>query len=441
MENEQKTTTNAGSENDKTKNIVGSKNDKITNVVGSENDKTTIVGSEKNYVGSESDKTAAVVNREGEVKTTNVDSESDKTTIVGSEGEVKTTTTKNIVGSKSEVKTTNIGSESEHGHAHHAHHKPTLVKFPEQKKVVKYIKDYVVVFFAAILQAVGVYVFVQPNDFSPGGFLGIGTFVEYLTDGKVPAGVLFFVINIPLIIIAFFKFKKDFIIKTILTIFLDSLFLELLEVLHMQQFVVEPNMGYAFILAAIAGGIMCGASIALLLKVDGCNGGTEIIGGLLQKKFPATNISWFIFALDSSVIVLSAFCTHTDKFGSGFASVLIPMLLSLCKMFCASKTSETILRGMSSAIKFEVVTPHGEELAAELTSKVGRGVTIINAKGAYTGTEKQILICILRKRQMATFKRVLSRYPDTFAYMVSTSEVYGKGFTKQVKEGEKDTVV
>ncbi len=343
---------------------------------------------------------------------------------------------------ENEVKNENIEANGEA--EQHAHHKPVLVKLPEQKKVIKYIKEYVIVFFAAVLQAVGVYVFVQPNNFSPGGFLGIGTFVEYLTNGKITAGVLFFIINIPLIILAFFKFKKDFIVKTIITIFLDSLFLDLLAYTPMPQFVVDPNkgMGYAFILAAIAGGIMCGASQALLLKVDGCNGGTEIIGGLLQKKFPATNIAWFIFALDSSVVVLSAFFGDTANFGgAGFAPVLIPMLLSLCKMFCASKTNETILRGMSSAIKFEVVTPHGEELGKEITTKLARGVTIINAKGAYTGADKQLLICILRKRQMASFKRILSRYPDTFAYMVSTSEVYGIGFTKQVKEGEKETVV
>ena len=325
--------------------------------------------------------------------------------------------------------------------------KKPLIKNPEQNKATKYIKEYAVVFLAAILQAFGVYIFVQPNNFSPGGFLGIGTFVEYLTkDTSFPinAGVLFFVINIPIIIIAFFKFKKDFIIKTILTIFLDSGILAIMPYLHVPQFVVNPanGNGYAFILAAIAGGIMCGASIALLLKVDGCNGGTEIIGALLQKKFPATNISWFIFALDSSVVVLSAFFVDPEIFGgTGFAPVLIPMLLSLCKMFCASKTSEIIIRGFSSAIKFEVVTLHGKELGHELTTELKRGVTIINAHGAYTGAENQLLICIIRKRQMATFKRILSRYPDTYAYMVSTSEVYGRGFTKQVKEGEKDTVL
>ncbi len=326
--------------------------------------------------------------------------------------------------------------------------KKELVKNPEQSKVKKYIKEYIVVFLSAILQALGVYVFIQPNNLSPGGFLGIGTFIEFLTKEyagfTLNAGIIFFIINIPLIIISFFKFKKDFIIKTVITIFLDSAILAIMPSLGIPQFVINPanGNGYALILAAVTGGIMCGASIALLMKVDGCNGGTEIIGALIQKKFPATNISWFIFALDSSVVVLSAFFVKTEMFGgTGFAPVLIPMLLSLCKMFCASKTIEIITRGFSSAIKFEVVTPHGNELGHELTTELKRGVTIINAYGGYTHAEKQVLICIIRKRQMATFKRILSRYPDTFAYMMPTNEVYGIGFTMQVKEGEKETVL
>lgn len=312
---------------------------------------------------------------------------------------------------------------------------------PEKEKkqaAIKYVKEYIIVILAAVLQAIGVYVFIQPNDFSPGGFLGIGTFIEYLTNGRFNAGLVFFIVNIPLIIIAIFKFRKDFILKTVVTIVLDSAFLALMPIIRMPQFIVKPDMGYAFIIAAIAGGILTGASLALLLKVDGCNGGTEIISALLQKKFPATNISWFIFALDSSVVVLSVFFVNPERYG-GY--ILIPMLLSLCKMFCASKTSETIIRGFSSAIKFEVVTVHGEELGKEIAMTLGRGVTIINAKGAYTGAERQMLVCIIRKRQLARFKKILSRYPDTFAYMLPTSEVYGQGFTRQVKEGEKDTVL
>ncbi|MBR2968194.1 MAG: YitT family protein [Clostridia bacterium] len=315
-----------------------------------------------------------------------------------------------------------------------------LVKLPEQKKAVKYLKEYVVVFVAALLQAIALHTFIQPNDFSPGGFFGIATFIEYMTGGSFNAGLAFFFINIPLIIWASFKFKKDFLIKTTVTIILNAVILYLMPLIGFPTLEVDPSngMGYAFILCSVVGGILCGISLGLLLRVDGCNGGTEVVSAIIQKKYPATNISWFIFALDSSSVILSAFFFDASKFG-GY--VVIPMILSIVKMFCSSKAAETLVRGASSAIKFEVVTLHGQELGKELTTELKRGVTIINARGAYSGNENQLLICIVRKRQMAKFKRILSRYPDTFAYVVPASEVYGIGFTHNAKEGEKETVI
>ncbi|MBE5730829.1 MAG: YitT family protein [Clostridiales bacterium] len=315
--------------------------------------------------------------------------------------------------------------------------KKELVKLPEQSTVVKYIKEYMVVVVAAVLQAIALHVFIQPNNFSPGGFFGLATFAEYVWGWN--AGIVFMLINVPLIIWAAFKFKKDFLFKTTVTIVLNSLLLLLLPAIGCPTFKVDPNtMGYAYILCAAIGGILCGIPLALLLKVDGCNGGTEIISAIIQKKYPATNISWFIFAMDSSAVVLSAFFFDASDYG-GY--VIIPMILSLIKMFCSSKTAETITRGMASAIKFEVVTLHGKELGLELTTELKRGVTIISAIGAYSGAQKDLLICVVRKRQMARFKRILSRYPDTFAYIVPATEVYGQGFTHNAKEGEKETVM
>lgn len=312
----------------------------------------------------------------------------------------------------------------------------------KKRNIRQIFKEYAVLLLAGCLQSLGVYVFVQPNSFSPGGFMGLATFANYICAKlelgfSLNTGIAFFIINIPLLIIAARKFRKDFLIKTAVTIVLDSLLLEVLELINFPIFEILPQDGYAYILAAVAGGCLCGASVALLLRVDGCNGGTEIIGALLQKKFPATNISWFIFILDSSVVVLSAFFYDKTK----YANWLLPTMLSICKMSCSSKMAEIILRGFSGAIKFEIVTPHGEELGREITETLLRGVTVIQAKGAYTGQDKQVLICIIRKGQLARFKKILAKYPGTFAYMMSTSEVYGNGFSRQAAEGEKESVL
>lgn len=314
-------------------------------------------------------------------------------------------------------------------------------KSSKKEKVFKYIKEYTIVFIAAFMQAVALHSFIQPNKFSPGGFFGLATFVNEVTGGAFDTGLAFFIINIPLIIWAAFKFKVDFLAKTTTTIVLNAVILEILDTTNfIPMLVVDPSagQGYVFILCAVIGGIMCGIPLGLLLMVDGCNGGTEIVSAIIQKKHPETNISWFIFAMDSSAVILSAFFFDASMY-NGY--VIVPMILSIIKMFCSSKAAETFVRGISSAIKFEVVTVHGEELGKELATDLKRGVTIINAKGAYTGADKQMLICVVRKGQMARFKRILSRYSDTFAYVVPASEVYGRGFSYNAKEGEKETVL
>ena len=87
------------------------------------------------------------------------------------------------------------------------------------------------------------------------------------------------------------------------------------------------------------------------------------------------------------------------------------MLLAFVEMFASSKVTETILQGFKSAIKFEIITDHPEELSQEIISRLRRGVTMIPAKGMYTGEDRAMLVCVLRKRQMTLFRDILKNIP------------------------------
>lgn len=175
------------------------------------------------------------------------------------------------------------------------------------------------------------------------------------------------------------------------------------------------------ILYAIAGGIVGGTGGAIILKLGGSSGGTDIIASLIQKKYSATNVSWFIFLLDSTVVLASA---------AVYDNPIVPILLSFVEMFASAKVTETILQGFKSALKFEIITSRPDELSHEIIEKLHRGVTMVSAKGMYTGADKAMLICVLRKRQLSQFRMILRQYPDAFAYISGTSEVMGRGFTK-----------
>ena len=283
---------------------------------------------------------------------------------------------------------------------------------------------------AGIIRAISVYFFVVPNEFAPGGVTGLASMLENKIPGHPSSGYFLIAMNVPLLIIAFIFLGKRFGIISGCAIILSSALLPFMQWLkipvpteHGWQVygTVEYEMssvGYR-ILSALAGGIVGGLGVAIMLKLGGSCGGTDIVATIIQRKHSATNVTWFIFMLDSTVVVASFFVYGFD---------VVPVLLSFIEMFASSKVAEIILQGFKSALKFEIITSHPEELSKEIMERLRRGVTSIPAKGMYTGEEKAMLVCVLRKRQLSQFKAILNKYPDTFAYLSGTSEVVGRGF-------------
>jgi uncharacterized membrane-anchored protein YitT (DUF2179 family) len=104
----------------------------------------------------------------------------------------------------------------------------------------------------------------------------------------------------------------------------------------------------------------------------------------------------------------------------------IPVIYAIVNMFCSSKSWDLLLKGFETAYKFEVICDDATAIAAELMQKLDRGVTVLEAKGMYTNSKKQLLICIVPKKQITQFKKIIKSYPNTFAYITSASEVMGE---------------
>jgi uncharacterized membrane-anchored protein YitT (DUF2179 family) len=283
--------------------------------------------------------------------------------------------------------------------------------------------NYLLILVAGIIQAISLYVFILPNNFSPGGVTGIATMIFYLFP-KINSGYLIIAFNIPLLILSIFFYKKDFIIKTAISISLTSVLLIVFPMINFYQYTTEQP-----IIAALAGGVISGIALGILFKLGGSNGGSEIIGGIMQKKLPAYNIAWFIFGIDLIVVLVSAFTIKGNKVDI--------ILLSIIKMFCASKVCSALLEGFNSALKFEIVTKYPDILVKTIIKNLGRGVTKISARGGFTGDENAVLICVVRKRQIASLQKLLKQFPDTFAYTMNTKEVFGQGFTLPVSKSVK----
>ena len=289
------------------------------------------------------------------------------------------------------------------------------------------------VLLSGIVRAFGIFTFTKPNKFAPGGINGISVLLEEAIGWN--AGWFLLMLTVPLFFVAFFCIGKREAIVSTLSMLLSSgllIVMEWIPGLQSLKFAPPVNpetgetverIGYG-LLGAVAGGIFLGAALAIMIKSCGTSGGTTILASLVNKKWRFLSISWLTSLFDA-LVVLTSYFVYRDP-SLTLAENLVSVLLALVSLFVTSKVSDLILHGFKTAYKFEIITDRPEEVAQEILEKTHHGVTKIEAMGMYSHQGKSMLVCIIRKRQIAELQRIIKKYPGTFAYFSQTSEVYGR---------------
>lgn len=273
---------------------------------------------------------------------------------------------------------------------------------------------------SGIVRALAIYIFVTPNEFAPGGINGIAVLLEAVT--RVNSGYYLIALNVPLFFVAFFLLgKSEAIISTLSMLLTSGLLIVFDYIPGMTEIRYAPE--YNAILASIAGGVLLGLALAIMLRSCGTSGGTTVLASLVNKKFRNLSVSAMTSAFDACVVLASFFVYHQ---GEPFTAKLDPVLLALISLLVTSKICDFVLQGFKVAYRFEIITDRAEELAKEIMERTHHGVTEINATGMYSHEGRALLVCVIRKRQIGELQRILRRYPGTFASFSPVSEVYGK---------------
>ena len=254
--------------------------------------------------------------------------------------------------------------------------------------------------------------FVFPNAFAPAGINGFATIIQYLF--HVSIGYLSLVINLPLILLAWRKLDADFARKSLLFVLVFSGVTLGLGKLDLSG--IAYDTGSSAILGPVAAGVVSGAVYGLVIRLGGSTGGTDIVAAWVHKLHPEASLVWVIFGLNASVAVLSFFV-----YGYQFE----PVILCLIYCYLSSSISDAILKGGKSAMKFEVITREPEALSHQLMDQLHHGVTVLQAEGMYSETPRYLLVCVVNRHQVVRFQEILSRFPDTFAYVSGVNETLG----------------
>lgn len=286
-----------------------------------------------------------------------------------------------------------------------------------RKKILKEAFYYALIALMATLQAAVYHIFVFENDFAPAGVGGIVTMVQYAFSFQ--AGYLNLIINVPLALAVFFIADKKYALRSFVFVLVFSGMLLVWEAAGLYRYDAGENR----ILAVIAAGTIIGVIYGVSLRIDSSTGGTDYLAALVRKAKPQFSLVWLIFALNASVAVVSFFV---------YGQQMEPVILCLVYCFIQSRISDGILKGFASALKVEIVTDKPDELRDRLLNGVHHGVTEISVRGGYSHTDKTMLICLINKRDLAAFKKILASFDNTFAYVSSVNDVYGRFFRNNV---------
>ena len=271
--------------------------------------------------------------------------------------------------------------------------------------------DMAVFLLAGVLYSAAVNCFTAPNNIAPGGVTGIATLINYLLG--VGVGSVSILINIPLIILSFVKLGKKFTIKTA----------EATVVMFAEVDLIAPLLPVYSgdrMLASIFGGLLMGAGVALIFLRGATSGGIDIAARVVQRRFPHISIGRLILAADVLVAIFAA-AVYGDVESA---------LYAVTTSFAASKVIDAAIYGAHNGKLITAVTVRGENIAKRITDTGARGVTIIKAVGAYTGEEKEFIVCAVRPNEAHRFKAIIfDEDPGAFLIVSEINEVVGEGFS------------
>jgi uncharacterized membrane-anchored protein YitT (DUF2179 family) len=270
--------------------------------------------------------------------------------------------------------------------------------------------DIVAIVFGSALVAAGLVLFTIPNNIAPGGVSGLATALAYVS--PVTVGIWTLLLNIPLIILSWWKLGLRPLFKTVLATLLLSLLIDVFTL-------ILPPYTNNVLLASVLGGVLSGAGMGLIFIRGATTGGTDLISLLLNRIFPNFSVGSLLLVVDATVVVFAVFV---------FRDIEVA-LYSIVTIFATTRTIDAIMQGVDHAKVIYIVTERGEEVLSLIAGDLGRGVTVLQGRGGYTNRDKNVLMLVTRRNMFAqTLKAVKLADNRAFIFVTDATEVHGEGF-------------
>jgi len=272
-----------------------------------------------------------------------------------------------------------------------------------------HLKNLFFITLGSFIFAFGLNYFNIANQLSEGGFTGISLILNYIF-GWSPSWTIL-VLNIPLFIIGWFKLGRYSMLYTIIATLLVSLFLWLTEDFQ------EPLSD--LLLASLYAGVSVGLGLGIIFRFGGTTGGVDIIARL-AFKYRGWSIGRTMFLFDTFVIAVSALYIGRER-----------AMYTLIAVFLGARVIDFVQEGAYAAKAATIISDHAPEIATKIMNEMGRGATLLKGKGGYTGSDKEVLYCVVGRNELTRLKHLVHSVDHrAFVVVNDVHDVLGEGFEK-----------
>ncbi len=255
--------------------------------------------------------------------------------------------------------------------------------------------------------------FLTPCNIAPGGLTGVGMILNYLFG--LPIGTTSLLLNIPLFIIGFRTIGQIFVIRSLAATVLFSV---AIDVLNLPALTSDPMLG------AIFGGALLGVGLGLILRGGATTGGTDMMAKMVHQKLSFISTGMVLMLIDCVVVI--------------FAAVYIGTTEALFAMVCIvvnGKIIDMVMLGLSKNKACFVMSDQWESISQHILNDMDRGATQLSARGAYSGRERPVLLCVLPPQEVARFKEIVRKEDEhAFMFITEAHEALGEGFDKLMEQ-------
>jgi len=289
------------------------------------------------------------------------------------------------------------------------------------KKYLPVIRDYVLIALGALIQAASLRLFFVPANLASGGVSGISQLINHFTGW--PIGLMVLIGNVPLFLLGWrFLGGRKFALRTALAIVTYSLFTDLL--LKMPFFapggagtVLINDLKGDIFLNSLYGAIVSGIGYGLVYRARGTSGGSDILARILNN--------WRGIPMTQSYLIVDTAVILSAGFVFGWKQALYAMIT----LYVSGIVAETVLEGGGTVRTAMIITGKAQAVSERVIEDLERGVTFLEGTGAYTGSSRPVLYCVITRAEVATLKAIVHEIdPEAFMVIGVAHEALGEGF-------------